>query len=167
MQMIRICLVMLAVAAMVFAQRGHAVGHTGRPMRTPHTPSAGKHTAAMAHQTPGTRLAHNTALTTRLQGLLPPGTDMQLASSGFKNLGQFVAAVHVSNNLKIPFDQLKLKMTGPEAESLGKAIQDLRPAIDHKTVKADVKTAERQAKKDLAEAHEDLDRDDRTVAEKR
>lgn len=166
MQMIRICLVMLAVAAMVFAQRGHAVGHAGRPMGTPHTPSAGKHTAGkhtagMAHQTPGTRLAHNTALATRLQGLLPPGTDMQLASSGFKNLGQFVAAVHVSNNLKIPFDQLKLKMTGPEAESLGKAIQDLRPALDHKTVKAEVKTAEREAKKDL----EDLDR--RTVAEKR
>jgi hypothetical protein len=163
MQMMRIGLMMLGVAAMVFAQRGHAVGHAGRPMGTPHTPSAGKHTASVAHQTPGTRLAHNTALATRLQGLLPAGTDMQLASSGFKNLGQFVAAVHVSNNLKIAFDQLRSRVTGPEAESLGKAIQDLRPELDHKTVKADVKIAERQAKKDL----EDLDTDDRTVAEKR
>jgi len=167
MRKIRICLVILAAAAMAFAQRGHAVGHAGRPMGTPHTPSAGKQTAGVAHQSPSTRLAHNTALATRLQGLLPPGTDMQLASSGFKNLGQFAAAVHVSNNLKIPFDQLRSRVTGPQAESLGKAIQDLRPELDHKVVKADVKTAERQAKKDLEEAHEDLDRDDRTVAEKR
>lgn len=167
MQMMRICLVMLGIAAMAFAQRGHAVGHAGRPMGTPHAASAGTHTAGVAHQTPSTQLAHNTVLATRLQGLLPPGTDMQLASSGFKNLGQFVAAVHVSNNLKIPFDQLKLKVTGPEAESLGKAIQDLRPTLDPKAVKGDVKTAERQAKKDLEESHEDLDKGDRTVAEKR
>jgi hypothetical protein len=34
------------------------------------------------------------------------------ASYGFKNLGQFVAATNVSQNLGIPFEQLKLQMTG-------------------------------------------------------
>jgi hypothetical protein len=41
-------------------------------------------------------------------------------AQGFKNLGQLVAAVHVSHNFYIPFDQLKAKMIGPPTESLGK-----------------------------------------------
>ncbi len=34
------------------------------------------------------------------------------AAYGFKNLGQFVAATNVSRNLGIPFEQLKIQMTG-------------------------------------------------------
>ena len=45
------------------------------------------------------------------------------ASAGFKNLGQFVAAVNVSNNLGIPFSQLKTKMVD-DGMSLGQSIQD-------------------------------------------
>ena len=103
------------------------------------------------------KLAKNTALASKLQALLPPGTDLQAAAAGFKNLGQFVAAVHVSKNLGIPFDQLKAKMTGPNAESLGKAIQQLAPTAD---AKAALKTAEAQAKADLKSTHpEDKDKD--------
>lgn len=103
------------------------------------------------------KLAKNTALASKLQALLPPGTDLQAAAAGFKNLGQFVAAVHVSKNLGIPFDQLKAKMTGPNAESLGKAIQQLAPTAD---AKAALKTAEQQAKADLKSTHpEDKDKD--------
>ena len=80
---------------------------------------------------------------------MPPGTDLQAAASGFKNLGQFVAAVHVSHNLGIPFDQLKAKMQGPPTESLGKAIHELKPDAD---AKAQTKTAE-------SEAHQDMDSD--------
>jgi hypothetical protein len=57
-----------------------------------------------------TNLPKNPRLVERLAKLLPEGTDMNLAALGFKNQGQFVAAVHVSNNLGIPFAQLKLKM---------------------------------------------------------
>jgi len=96
-----------------------------------------------------TRLASNTKLASKLQGLLPPGTNLQTAASGFKNLGQFVAAVHVSHNLGIPFDQLKAKMQGPPTESLGKAIHQLKPDAD---AKAETKTAE-------SEAHQDMDND--------
>src|SRR5438552_9849167 len=35
-----------------------------------------------------TRLGENTALASKLQGMLPAGTNMQTAASGFKNLGQ-------------------------------------------------------------------------------
>jgi hypothetical protein len=100
------------------------------------------------HQTASERLAHNTQLSSKLQGLLPAGTNLQQASGGFKNLGQFVAAVHVSHNLGIPFDQLKAKMTGNPPMSLGKAIEGLSPQAN---AKAEVKKAQRQAKEDMKE----------------
>src|SRR5260370_18894240 len=45
----------------------------------------------------------NSKLSSNLQKLLPKGTTPQQACSGFKNLGQCVAAIHVSHNLGIPF----------------------------------------------------------------
>jgi hypothetical protein len=95
------------------------------------------------------QLDRNTHLATQLQGLFPAGTDLKLASSGFKNLGQFVAAAHVSHNLGIPFDQLKAKMTGDSPVSLGKAIHELRPEAD---AKGEAKKAEHEAKEEIKEA---------------
>ena len=77
-------------------------------------------------------LSQNTKLSSKLQTLLPEGTDMQKAASGFDNLGQFVAATHVSHNLNIPFDDLKTKITGPSPVSLGQAIHELKPGVDAK-----------------------------------
>ena len=96
-------------------------------------------------------LAQNTKLSSRLGELLPAGSDVQQASAGFKNLGQFVAAVHVAHNLGIPFDELKAKMTGPDSESLGKAIKSLKPDVNSK---AEAKKAKRQAKQDIRQAKE-------------
>lgn len=63
----------------------------------------------------GTKLTKNTALRTKLESRLTAlgydGTVYQ-AAYGFKNLGQFVAATNVSKNLGIPFEQLKVMMTG-------------------------------------------------------
>lgn len=73
------------------------------------------------------KLQKNTNLASKLQGRLPAGTDLMRAAYGFRNLGQFVAAVNVSNNLGIPFAQLKTKMV-TEGLSLGQSIQVLRPA---------------------------------------
>lgn len=72
------------------------------------------------------KLQRNTNLASKLQSRLPAGTNLTLASSGFRNLGQFVAAVNVSNNLGIPFWQLKTRMVD-RGMSLGQAIQDTRP----------------------------------------
>ncbi len=104
-------------------------------------------------KTPSELLMHNTRLASKLLTLLkeqsPPITDLQGAASGFKNLGQFVAAVHVSHNLGIPFQQLKGKLVGATAESLGKAIRDIKPEVN---VKAETKKAHKQANDDLNEA---------------
>jgi len=64
-------------------------------------------------------------------------------------MGQFVAALHVSRNLNIPFDQLKAEMTGKSPMSLGKAIHEFNPNVD---AKAETKKAEQQARKDIKES---------------
>ncbi len=94
------------------------------------------------------RLVHNPALSQRIQPLIPAGTDLHSAAAGFRNGGEFIAALHVSRNLGIPFDQLKSRMTG-NGESLGKAIQALRPDIDSKAVKDNVKAAMGAANGDM------------------
>jgi hypothetical protein len=100
------------------------------------------------------RIQNDAAFRSRIQSLLPASTDIKTAESGFKNYGQFIAALHVSKNLNIPFDQLKAKMiatvtsstvqTGSTPMSLGKAIHALRPDISANQVNAEVKRAEKQ-----------------------
>jgi hypothetical protein len=92
-------------------------------------------------------LAQNTKLSDRLTKLVPPGTNLENAAQGFNNLGQFVAAVHVSHNLDIPFSDLKSKMMS--GDSLGQAIRDLRPGV---SAKDETKKMKRQAKETLRKA---------------
>jgi hypothetical protein len=81
------------------------------------------------------KLAKNTKLASKLEARLPAGTNLVEAADGFRNLGQFVAAVNVSNNLGIPFDKLKADMVEKKM-SLGQSIQDLRPMTGSPTVEA-------------------------------
>jgi len=133
-------------------------------------------TKSATASSPTTVLANNTKLDTHLtsllqsKGLLPKGTDLKDACAGFKNLGQCVAAIHVSHNLNIPFACLSADMTGtaPAAGvkcptgtgtsptgtgtskmSLGKSIQTLSP---NSTAKTEAKTATKQAADDINEA---------------
>jgi hypothetical protein len=107
-------------------------------------------------------LTEDTQLSSKLSSLLPAGTDLQAAANGYRNLGQFVAAVHVSHNLGIPFAQLKCTelattdacpgMTVPAKGShLGQAIQTLKPAMSAADSKSAAKEAEKEAS---AETHE-------------
>jgi hypothetical protein len=98
------------------------------------------------------RLAKNPTLGTRLQPKLPPSTNVNDAAAGFRNLGQFVAAVNVSQNLGIPFDTLKAKMTGPDPVSLGQAIQQLK-GLSETTANATAKTALSGAEREIKSTH--------------
>jgi hypothetical protein len=106
-------------------------------------------TATAGRPTVGDQLTRNTNLTARLQTLFPNGTDLQKESAGFRNLGQFVAAAHVSHNLDIPWSDMKAKMTGDHPVSLGKAIQDLKPQAD---AKSEAGKAEKEADTDIKDA---------------
>ena len=108
--------------------------------------------ATLSSTNPGDVLDHNTQLSGRLENMLGLSGPNALAmlktdASGFKNFGQFMAAVHVSQNLDIPFAQLQAKMTGKGGVSLGKAIQELKPDAD---VKNAIKKANAEAKADAS-----------------
>lgn len=100
--------------------------------------------SSLGKQAPTEILSRNTHLSSKIQSLLPAGTNLSKAASGFKNLGQFVAAVHVSHNLGIPFSSLKADMMS--GDSLGKAIHTLNPNVN---AKEEAKRADKQSKRDL------------------
>src|SRR5215472_1208332 len=148
----RTLIIALSVALLgipLYAQHGHGgggggggTGHSMNSNSNSHNNSGkdSKGSSVSDH------LQDNTKLSSKLQSLLPAGTNLQQAAQGFKNLGQFVAAVHVSHNLGIPFDQLKAKMIGPPKESLGQAIHALKPAASSKE---EARKADKQAKQDM------------------
>lgn len=166
------------VASPGFAQRGGgSAGHgaSGAPMgsapsgtsSTSHGNSAnassdGKSTSA-GPKTPDQLLTQNTQLSNKLTTLLPKGVTPQQACDGFKNLGQCVAAIHVSHNLGIGFDCLKADMTGvapattstcpantgAKKMSLGQSIQTLQPSANSKS---EADKANKQAESDIKDS---------------
>ena len=128
-------------------------------------------TTIISPETPTTHSVKNPKLEARLLTLLPAGVTVQDASQGFKNWGQFVAAVHVSNNLNIPFADLKARMTGitpgtipgstvqTAPMSLGQAIQSYKGTsetgiLSPTKINTEVKKAEDAANTDLRRTRE-------------
>ena len=99
------------------------------------------------------KLQKNTNLAGKLQSRLPAGTDLNTAAAGFRNLGQFVAAVNVSNNLGLDFTTLKTAMV-TDGKSLGQAIQSQKGT----TVNA---TQQAQRAADRCGHDDSLDREER------
>jgi hypothetical protein len=144
--LIRLC-VSAAVIAWLGARPLLAQGRGPNPSAaTVHGNSAHDSTPKGPSQTVSQRIERNPKLTARLQSLLPAGMTLDQAAAGFKNQGQFIAALHVSHNLSIPFADLKTAMTGTGHESLGKAIHDLKPKAD---ATAEAHKADGEAQDDL------------------
>jgi hypothetical protein len=158
----------LAFSASAFAQHaggggrpaGVGPGSAGAPSgvgseasgRPSDAGSSGMGHSSVASQSP-TNVLDNSHVTTALtnaltkSGVTIPGGNLQTACSGFKTLGECVAALHVAKNLNLSFSDLQSKMA---SESLGKAIQDLGgPNVN---AKSEAKKAKKQANADLNEA---------------
>jgi hypothetical protein len=118
--------------------------NVGVKTRTEGQPEAGADVGSNARL--ATRIQSNPQLAARVQSMLPSGMSMSTASAGFKNEGQFISTLHASQNLGIPFEQLKTRMTGSSSASLGSAIQASKPGMNEKQANAEVKKAETQAK---------------------
>lgn len=155
---ISMAVAMCLAVSPAFAQRGGGGrgGGGGNRGGMPRDPMSGtKQDKSVSKQqrqrdpTAADQLAARPSLAAKLQEELPSNTNLQSAARGFENLGQFVAAVHVSHNLGIPFRDLKAKVTGRSAVNLGKAIQQLKPGVD---AKAEAKKAEKQAKQDIKDS---------------
>lgn len=153
----------VVVAMMVYtvsaaAQHGHSAGSMGMGHSMGHQPTMSSHQPSSDGTSHGQRtmdqkLTSNTKLAGKISTLT--GMSAQDACNGFKNLGQCVAAAHVSKNLGIQFSQLKDTMLGLNADgtpsttakpmSLGKAISTLDPQANSS---AESKKANQQAKSD-------------------
>lgn len=99
-----------------------------------------------------TTMRQNAALSSSAQPLLPKGMDASQAAAGFENTNQFMTTLHAAHNMNIPFDQLKSQTTGKGHTSLEKASQQLRPDMDEKSVKENLKLAEKQSSRDMVQA---------------
>jgi len=136
------------------AAMGHGTGldNHGNPANTNAGSSGSTHKMSISDI-----LSKNPAIGDKIQSLT--GMPASQACTGFKNLGQCVAAAHVSNNLGITFDCLRYMTgtaplstsncpagTGSKSVSLGKSIQTLDPHADSKS----------ESKKGQTEAQQDL-----------
>ncbi len=99
------------------------------------------------HRTIAQRISSNPQLKTKVQALLQGSTlTLAEATKGFHSESQFLAALHASKDLNIPFTQIKAEMTGNDHDSLTRAIQELKPSVNAETA---AKTAQQEASADL------------------
>jgi hypothetical protein len=110
-------------------------GHAGTTAPTTTTTTTTPSGTAIPLTPVQQKLQKNTNLAGKLQSRLPAGTDLNTAAAGFRNLGQFVAAVNVSNNLGLDFTTLKTAMV-TDGKSLGQAIQSQKGTTVNATEQA-------------------------------
>jgi len=128
-----------------------------------HTKNTTKDTKA-AHDNSSWVNNLNPNLKAQLTGLIPTDAKITLADGStrsmtladiageFKNKGQCIAFLHVANNLKLTTPQwmdMLNRMTGPDHESVGKALHDAVPTLSATQVKTETEKAEEQAHADL------------------
>jgi len=92
------------------------------------------------------KIASKPQLNARIIAMLPKGMTLNQASRGFKNQGQFIAALNVSQNLGCDcFRQVKADMTVKHM-SLGQSIQDVKKTAN---TSVEVHRAETEADHDV------------------
>lgn len=97
--------------------------------KSPKTTTAPASTSSPGVVTVRSAVPKNPKLVAKLQAMLPLGMTVEQAALGFKNQGQFIAAVNVANNHGISFVDLKASMV-EGGLSLGQSIQQLKPTLD-------------------------------------
>jgi len=115
------------------SQHGQAPKATGKPTTTGKpaigttSGSTSTSTSTSARLNPiAAKISSKPQLDAKITAMLPKGMTLNQASMGFKNQGQFIAALHVSQNLGCDcFKQLQTDMTKKNM-SLGQAIQDVK-----------------------------------------
>ena len=112
----------IAAATLAMAEPVSTDQHASSAMR----PTPVKRTIKPTPSVVQKELQRNLVLADNLRGRLPSGTDVYMAAGGFRRLELFVATVHASNNIEIPFSELKRRIVN-DGMTLGQAIQDIRP----------------------------------------
>jgi hypothetical protein len=110
---------------------GASADHSKKPSATTTsgatTTSDATTTAAAAPNAISTKISKNPNQLARINGMLPDGMSLEEASAGFRNQGQFIAALNASKNQGVDFVALKEAMT-VDGVSLGQAVRTLLAA---------------------------------------
>jgi len=117
-------------------------GSSGRPDTEPTNELQMKSIDQALHDDP--------KLSAKLQEMLPADMTPQQACAGFKTLEQCVTAVHLAQNLKLSFADLKAKTTGKGSVGLQKAIEQMAANAN---AKDELKKAKKQAADDMKDTN--------------
>jgi hypothetical protein len=74
-----------------------------------------------------TKISSNPGQLAKINGMLPQGVTLDQATAGFRNQGQFIAALNASRNQGVSFTDLQKAMT-VDGLSLGQAVRGLKTA---------------------------------------
>ena len=74
-----------------------------------------------------TKISSNPDQLAKITGMLPQGVTLDQATAGFRNQGQFIAALNASKNQGVSFTDLQKAMT-VDGLSLGQAVRTLKTA---------------------------------------
>jgi hypothetical protein len=142
--------ILLALAsAMAFAQKGVPGGASTVPTAPATKNSGGPDVGTEGRLQPKSIdqvLQDDAKLSAKLKAMLPADMTPQQACAGFKTLEQCVTTIHVAQNLKLPFADLKAKTTGKGSVALQKAIEQMAASVN---AKAETKKAKKQAAEDM------------------
>ena len=150
------------------APHAQAPKTTGKPATADKPATAGKPTTSSTSTTTASNTSSTTTtpalnpiaakisskpqLNTKITGMLPGGISLDRASNGFKNQGQFIAALHAAQNLGCVTATCFMKFKADMVQngmSLGQAIQHAKATANATT---EAQHAESQANDDLSSA---------------
>ncbi len=160
-------LIASALAVSPISAQGHGAHGkpTSSPAKAPHStakppahaaakPKSKTTTTSAPSTTPtmnpiAAKIASHPQLKAKVMTLVPAGMTLDQASAGFRNQGQFIAALHAADHMGCAtcFAQIKADMVD-KGLSLGQSIQDVR-RTNSTTAQTQAATAEREAKTDL------------------
>lgn len=145
--MLKRCLVLAVLeSVLAFAQTpSHGVPTPSQPASNSGRPDSGP-TSELQMKSIDQVLHDDARLSAKLQEMLPADMSPQQACAGFKTLEQCITAIHLAQNLKLPFTDLKAKTTGKGSIGLQKAIEQMATNVNSKD---ELKKAKKQAADDM------------------
>ena len=134
----------LGLAAFAYAGEPEDQAGAAQPSMPSSDPTTQSATVPQTDPAATAQSSASTGQSTRLAAIVPAGMSAQEACAGFRSVEECVATLHVSQNLSIPFPDLKSKVTG--GAKLGASIHQLKPDAN---AKAELRKAEEQARSDV------------------
>ena len=103
----------------------HGSDKSGKPSKTTTASTSTTNTTTPGANALSTKIASHPEQLAKINGMLPQGMTLDQATAGFRNQGQFIAALNASKQQGVPFASLQKAMT-VDGLSLGQAVRQLK-----------------------------------------